>query len=145
MELPSLDTIKLGALATVLATRARQCRIVGHHSAGRGIRLHALPTSKTYKALRMVGDGHDLLYPVWYSNEHELYDMIADPWQMDDIYSDRARGFSIAAPATEFSGPGRMNALSDSDIDTTIASLTTRLNALLLVLETCRKNAYRFP
>lgn len=29
----------------------------------------------TYKALRVVGESYNLLYTVWCSNEHELYDL----------------------------------------------------------------------
>lgn len=31
--------------------------------------------NNTYKALRIVGDGYNLYYSVWCSNEHELYDL----------------------------------------------------------------------
>lgn len=36
----------------------------------------AVITNNTYKALRIIGDGYDLYYSVWCSNEHELYDLM---------------------------------------------------------------------
>lgn len=32
--------------------------------------------NSTYKALRIVGGGYDLLYTVWCTGEHELYDLV---------------------------------------------------------------------
>ena len=29
----------------------------------------------TYKTVRVIGEGYDLSYTVWCTNEHELYDM----------------------------------------------------------------------
>ena len=31
--------------------------------------------NNTYKAMRVIGDSYNLLYSVWCTNEHELYDM----------------------------------------------------------------------
>lgn len=31
--------------------------------------------NNTYKALRLIGEGYNLYYSVWCSNEHELYDL----------------------------------------------------------------------
>jgi N-acetylglucosamine-6-sulfatase len=33
----------------------------------------------TYKHVRVIGDGYDLAYAVWCTNEHELYDMTVRP------------------------------------------------------------------
>jgi len=32
-------------------------------------------SNNTYKALRIIGDGYNLYYSVWCTNEHELYDL----------------------------------------------------------------------
>jgi len=32
--------------------------------------------NNTYKAVRIVGETYNLLYTVWCTNEHELYDMV---------------------------------------------------------------------
>ena len=31
--------------------------------------------NNTYKSARILGDGYNLYYAVWCSNEHELYDL----------------------------------------------------------------------
>ncbi|CZT23448.1 related to ARS-1 arylsulfatase [Ramularia collo-cygni] len=41
----------------------------------------------TYKAVRVVGKGYSFLYMVWCGGEHELYDLVHDPYQIDNLYS----------------------------------------------------------
>ncbi|KAL5334967.1 Six-hairpin glycosidase-like protein [Aspergillus crustosus] len=61
----------------------------------------------TYKSIRLISEKFNLLYAVWCTNEHELYDLHADPSQTHNIYN--------TAP-TKF---------------------LRRLDALLLVLKSC--------
>ena len=35
-----------------------------------------------------MSTNYDISYTVWCSNEHELYDMKADPYQMNNLYSE---------------------------------------------------------
>lgn len=35
--------------------------------------------NNTYKSLRLLGEGYNLYYSVWCSNEHELYDLSVSP------------------------------------------------------------------
>ena len=55
--------------------------------------------NNTYKSVRLINDDYDIAYTVWCSNEHELYDMKADPYQMNNIYSghtdDKIFGFQV--------------------------------------------------
>lgn len=100
----------------------------------------------TYKALRIVGDGYDLLYTVWCSNEHELYDMKTDPWQMDNIYTSSDDNIFGFGP----SSMGRYQTTSllpslGTNLTTTTSNLLSRLDALLLVLKTCKMDECRFP
>jgi hypothetical protein len=103
----------------------------------------------TYKALRVVGAGYDLLYIVWCSNEHELYDMTKDPWQMDNILNEGTGAFSIGMSTASFkdakSSMGSDQIVSAANITDTVSSLVSRLDALLLVLKTCRMDECRFP
>ncbi|KAJ4311640.1 hypothetical protein N0V94_007839 [Neodidymelliopsis sp. IMI 364377] len=71
--------------------------------------------NNTYKHVRIVGEDYDLAYAVWCTNEHELYDMVNDPYQLTNLY---------ASNATINNWP--------------IASLTARLNGLLLTLKRCK-------
>ncbi|KAJ2492481.1 hypothetical protein IWW37_001386 [Coemansia sp. RSA 2050] len=38
-------------------------------------------------ALRLISQKHDLHYSVWWTHEHEFYDMKADPYQLTNKYS----------------------------------------------------------
>lgn len=66
-----------GALARDATTgsfsesRTKYC----HCCVWRLIHSAAVRTNNTYKALRIVSPGYDLLYTVWCSHEHEVYDM----------------------------------------------------------------------
>ncbi|KAK8077180.1 arylsulfatase precursor [Apiospora saccharicola] len=82
----------------------------------------------TYKALRLLGDGYDLSYTVWCTNEHELYDLKADPWQINNIYSAAADSNN----ATIVSGWDKPN-------------LIARVDALLLTLKACAGAVCRRP
>ncbi|EXJ60406.1 hypothetical protein A1O7_04558 [Cladophialophora yegresii CBS 114405] len=101
----------------------------------------------TYKALRLHGDGYDLLYTVWCSNEHELYDMTKDPWQMDNVYSDVSRMYTIGIPTASLRDEisPSVGVFSNCNITTTISHLISRLDALLLVLKTCKMDECRSP
>ncbi|OAP61898.1 hypothetical protein AYL99_04101 [Fonsecaea erecta] len=114
---------------------------------------YILYPNHTYKALRVIGDGYDLLYTIWCSNEHELYDMNQDPWQMDNIYGAETRPFNIPIPAerlgdcSSYTSPLRSTEPIPLrvNVTTTVSHLTSRLDALLLVLKTCKMDDCRFP
>ncbi|KAK8133688.1 arylsulfatase precursor [Apiospora sp. TS-2023a] len=78
----------------------------------------------TYEALRLLGDGYDLSYTVWCTNEHELYDLKADPWQINNIYAD----------STNQTVYGRDK-----------PNLIARVDALLLTLKACQGAVCRRP
>ncbi|CZS91888.1 related to arylsulfatase [Rhynchosporium agropyri] len=44
-------------------------------------------TNNTYKAIRILVPEYNLYYSIWCNNEHELYDMDADPSQMHNLLS----------------------------------------------------------
>lgn len=72
--------------------------------------------NNTYKSVRIIGDGYDLYYSVFCTNEHELYDLTTDPYEMNNLYSgDRSQrilGYSLEHVAS-------------------------RLDSLLLILKSC--------
>lgn len=76
----------------------------------------------TYKTVRVVSDKYDLMYAVWCTNEHQLYDMKSDPFQMKNLY-------------------GSEGVTSGFDI----ASLSARLDGLLLTLKSCKGSVCRKP
>ncbi|OSS48837.1 hypothetical protein B5807_06901 [Epicoccum nigrum] len=72
--------------------------------------------NNTYKHVRVVGEDYDLAYAVWCTNEHELYDMTTDPFQLTNLHGSQ----------TATVGPWAIDALS------------ARLDALLLTLKRCK-------
>ncbi|KAI1341591.1 Arylsulphatase [Xylariaceae sp. FL0016] len=103
-----------------------------------GIYGYVLYNNHTYKAIRVIGDGYSVLYTVWCTGQHELYDMLEDPWQMNNLVgndSDPNAMFHIWQ-----TGPGEQGQIS-----TTVADLVDRLDALALVLKTCKTDACRRP
>ncbi|RDW82570.1 arylsulfatase-1 [Coleophoma cylindrospora] len=76
--------------------------------------------NNTYKALRLIGKDYNLFYSVWCTNEHELYDMVTDPYQINNIYH--------SAP-TE---PER------TILNLPLSKVLPRLDALLMVTKSCK-------
>ncbi|KAF9937767.1 hypothetical protein BGZ67_000923 [Mortierella alpina] len=72
-------------------------------------------STNTYKSVRLIGQGYNLLYTVWCTGEHEYYDLVKDPFQIRNIYHQ------------------------------TKATVLNRLDALLNVLRTCKGPTCRDP
>ncbi|KPI41141.1 Arylsulfatase [Cyphellophora attinorum] len=84
--------------------------------------------NNTYKALRVIGKDYNLYYSVWCSGEHELYDMITDPYQMHNLYN---RNHSETFRFDQ-------QLLQGTSKSTKLAHLLSRLDSLVLVLKTCK-------
>lgn len=75
--------------------------------------------NNTYKAVRVIGETYNLHYQVWCNNERELYDLAADPGQMDNLlHPDRRM-------------PARL-------LGTTLERVVSRLDSLLFILKSCK-------
>ena len=85
--------------------------------------------NNTYKALRIVADDYSFLYTVWCTGERELYDMRADSDQMHNLLSTG----KVALPA-QYTLAGR-----------SLLDVTARLDALLLVLKSCKARSCHKP
>ncbi|KAJ9226455.1 hypothetical protein DTO169C6_1183 [Paecilomyces variotii] len=82
----------------------------------------AIITNNTYKALRIIGDEYDLYYSVWCTNEHQLYDLRSDPYELHNLYP-----------------TGRVEDASKHPIlGYPLSQVIPRLDALLLVLKSCK-------
>ncbi|OJJ43639.1 hypothetical protein ASPZODRAFT_73938 [Penicilliopsis zonata CBS 506.65] len=80
--------------------------------------------NNTYKSVRLIGEGYDLYYSVWCNNEHELYNLHTDPFQVNNLYPHH--GY-------------RKNAANEPTIlGYHIDKVRARLDALLLVLKSCK-------
>ncbi|PNP78540.1 hypothetical protein FNYG_08170 [Fusarium nygamai] len=83
----------------------------GHHIAG----------NNTYKGVRIVHEDYNLYYSAWCNNEHELYDLKMDPGQLNNIF-----------PHTD-------NVTTSTKLlGTTIRQVLNRLDALMLILKSCK-------
>ena len=89
--------------------------------------------NNTFKLLRIVADDYSLAYGVRCTNEHELYDMKADPFRMHNLYS-----FNNTDPL--FS-KHRVVGFPH----TPLSSLIARLDAALLALKACKGEGCRWP
>ncbi|KAJ6100451.1 hypothetical protein N7499_000081 [Penicillium canescens] len=78
--------------------------------------------NNTYKSVRLLGEGYNLYYSVWCNNEHELYDLSTDPYQLHNLY-----------PGTSQLSGGDTRILGRS-----ISQAINRLDALLMVLKSCQ-------
>lgn len=85
----------------------------------------------TYKALRVIGPGYNYYYSVWCTNQHELYDMTKDPQQMHNLYEPYT--YQQHAAASSSSNPYNLNRLE------------SRLDALMLVLKSCKAQTCMKP
>ncbi|EGP88164.1 uncharacterized protein MYCGRDRAFT_40096 [Zymoseptoria tritici IPO323] len=85
--------------------------------------------NNTYKALRLIGEGYNLLYTVWCTGEKEFYDLTLDPYQMQNYLdansAELAENYEIA--------------------DCSFAQLISRLDALLMVLKSCKAKSCQKP
>ncbi|KAJ5385834.1 hypothetical protein N7509_008375 [Penicillium cosmopolitanum] len=89
-----------------------------------GIGPDGLPQfpNNTYKSVRLLGEGYNFYYSVWCSNEHELYDLSTDPYQLHNLY-----------PSTTPTATKEPQILGRS-----LSQVISRLDALLLVLKSCQ-------
>ncbi|KAL4783611.1 alkaline-phosphatase-like protein [Aspergillus varians] len=76
-------------------------------------------TNNTYKSVRIIGENYNLYYSVWCNNEHELYDLTTDPYQLNNLYAARDLGDSMI-------------------LGHSLAQVITRLDSILLVLKSCK-------
>ncbi|KAK3321998.1 alkaline-phosphatase-like protein [Apodospora peruviana] len=80
---------------------------------------HRLYLNNTYKALRIIGKSYSFYYSVWCNNEHELYDLKTDPYQLRNLLHPTEK-----APETLLGIP--------------FTKVTARLDSLLFVLKSCK-------
>lgn len=83
--------------------------------------------NNTYKGLRLIGNGYNVYYSVWCSNEKELYNLLEDPHQTINIVANQQQhqDFKIA--------------------NRPINQIIPRLDALMMVLKSCDGDACREP
>ncbi|KAF4957993.1 hypothetical protein FGADI_2823 [Fusarium gaditjirri] len=78
--------------------------------------------NNTYKGVRIVHEDYNLYYSAWCNNEHELYDLKTDPGQLNNLFPHDDAKASTAL------------------LGTTTGQVLNRLDALMLVLKSCKGN-----
>lgn len=99
--------------------------------------LEGTPTvpNNTYKAVRLLSTDYNFYYSVWCNNEHELYDLSVSP------PIPRQRTIQLTRIQTD---PYQVNNLWKSNPNQTMlhgytmSDVVVRLDALLLVLKSCK-------
>ncbi|OZJ06847.1 hypothetical protein BZG36_00041 [Bifiguratus adelaidae] len=71
--------------------------------------------NNSYRALRVLAEDYNYFYSTWCTNEHELYELKTDPYQIKNLYKNSSK------------------------------SLIDRLDALLLVAKDCQQDYCREP
>ncbi|KAL6230682.1 hypothetical protein BDW75DRAFT_234206 [Aspergillus navahoensis] len=75
-------------------------------------------TNNTYKSVRIIGEGYNLYYSVWCNNEHELYDLTTDPYQLNNLYTSNEKSAKVFGHS--------------------LSQVISRLDSVLLVLKSCK-------
>jgi N-acetylglucosamine-6-sulfatase len=92
----------------------------------------------TYKHVRVVGEGYDLAYAVWCTNEHELYDMTVSCLSRVGATKEM-QGQRLMFIVKD--DPYQLTNLYGSDAKTgewEVKKVASRLNGLLLTLKRCK-------
>ena len=96
----------------------------------------------TYKALRIIGQDYNYYYSVWCTNQHELYDMAADPGQMNNLY----QNYTSSLEAREDNHYlFKLDVFEPAAAAYPVKRLESRLDALLLVLKSCKADTCTRP
>lgn len=98
-------------------------------SAGYDTQMCTAARNNTYKALRVVGSGYNILYSVWCTGEKMYYDMNRDPHQMHNYLNP-----DEAIDTRTYSLGGRP-----------FEHLLGRLDTLLMVLKSCKARECHEP
>ncbi|CAK7216858.1 hypothetical protein SEUCBS140593_003005 [Sporothrix eucalyptigena] len=89
--------------------------------------------NNTYKGLRLIGEGYNLYYTVWCTNEHELYNVERDPGQVRNLLSSSVlNGLTASSDLLRIAGRP-------------LAAVLDRLDALMMVLKSCKGDVCRHP
>ncbi|KAH8660574.1 alkaline-phosphatase-like protein [Xylariales sp. PMI_506] len=83
--------------------------------------------NNTFKGLRLVSEDYSLYYSVWCTNETEFFDLLLDPYQTQNLAAtDKGQ------PSYQIAGRP-------------LVTILTRLNALIMVLKTCKGRTCTHP
>ncbi|KAM0460694.1 hypothetical protein ACHAO4_001484 [Trichoderma viride] len=96
-----------------------------------GVPLYA---NNTYKGLRVEAEDYGFYYSVWCSNEKELYDMKADPGQINNLLSPKNTQHSTTTLV-----------IDSQQQEWSLDRVVDRLDALMMVLKSCKQHSCTHP
>jgi N-acetylglucosamine-6-sulfatase len=88
--------------------------------------------NNTYKGLRLIGEDYSIYYSVWCTGDKEYYDMRYDPGQVENYSDDDDQEIAEKRESYEIAGRS-------------FPAILDRLDALMMVLKSCKGNACRNP
>ncbi|KAM6522979.1 hypothetical protein FALCPG4_012586 [Fusarium falciforme] len=95
-----------------------------------GIDSRIMSDLNTYKGIRLSSKDYNLYYAVHCTNEHELYDMTVDPYQINNLL-----------PSDKDSTGMPISSYADSDVKINkkpLLSIVSRLDSLMMVMKSCK-------
>ncbi|KAI8717615.1 Sulfatase domain-containing protein [Fusarium sp. LHS14.1] len=95
-----------------------------------GLNGTMITINNTYKGIRLYSEKFNLYYSVQCTNEHELYDMTVDPYQINNLLPSGAN--STGMPIIDYDkSKAKINSHS-------LLRVVSRLDALMMVMKSCR-------
>ncbi|KAF5584014.1 arylsulfatase [Fusarium subglutinans] len=99
-------------------------------AADEGIDSVIMSDLNTYKGIRLHSKDYNLYYAVHCTNEHELYDMTVDPYQINNLLPSGKNGTGM--PIASYAGSNvKINKKP-------LLSIVSRLDALLMAMKSCK-------
>lgn len=97
-------------------------------------------SNNTYKSVRIIGQGYNLQYVVWCTMEHELYDL--DVSSLFQVHSLKHFCLTIVFKVRPFTDEQPIPVFnSNTLLGLPTENVVARLDALLLVLKSCKGSA----
>ncbi|KAH6980216.1 hypothetical protein EDB82DRAFT_539848 [Fusarium venenatum] len=89
-----------------------------------------------YKGIRLQSKDYSFYYAVHFTNEHELYDMSADPYQINNLLPSGPNGTGIAI--TDYNSTARV-------YNRPLVNFVSRLDSLMMVMKSCKGKTCQNP
>ncbi|KAJ7148719.1 hypothetical protein C8R43DRAFT_1128949 [Mycena crocata] len=141
---------------SLLIGKAAQCV---HGSPATRAAVGALGWSTTLisprESARVIGPKDNLFYTVWCDNSHDLFDMDADPYQLENLFTnDTASSLGVsknpsysvvARDINHLWSHSRRRLQNHASVTDDFPQLAARLDALTMVPKSCKADACRKP
>ncbi|KAM0227199.1 hypothetical protein ACHAPO_011736 [Fusarium lateritium] len=96
----------------------------------------SISLGNTYKGIRVQSKDYSFYYAVHCTNEHELYDMSADPYQINNLLPSGPNGTGIAI--TDYNSTAKV-------YNRPLVKFVSRLDSLMMVMKSCKGKTCQNP